>query len=202
MAESSDQKLQSELCWCIDQLKISLDSGKLNERQVKETEKAIKTLQNPKAPLVKRRQLMRVKFGDYRSKMENEQKNLKLAEPKFMQKKATSSNSDKAKVFKKRVVLSTANRSNSKCDLSAAAAATNSQESGGGGGFKFNFNVGDEKDQRSGPTSVDKTSASSEASKSTSAAEHRATTITSGPYKSFHFQKSDNSFKFNFGQPS
>ena len=33
MAEGNDQKLQSELCWCIDQLKISLDSGKLNERQ-------------------------------------------------------------------------------------------------------------------------------------------------------------------------
>ena len=33
MAETSDQKLQSELCWCIDQLQISLESGKLSERQ-------------------------------------------------------------------------------------------------------------------------------------------------------------------------
>lgn len=41
--------------------------------------RAIKTLRNDKAPLVKKRQVMRTLFGDYRKKMEEERcKQLKL----------------------------------------------------------------------------------------------------------------------------
>lgn len=46
-----------------------------------EARRAIKTLRNEKAPLVKKRQLMRAMFGDYRKKMEEEWcKELKLME--------------------------------------------------------------------------------------------------------------------------
>lgn len=45
---------------------------------VKDTVQAIKSLQNPKAPLVRKRQLMRLKCGDYRAKMEAENKQFKL----------------------------------------------------------------------------------------------------------------------------
>jgi len=48
---------------------------------VEEALRAIKTLRNDKAPLVKKRQLMRAMFGDYRKKMEEELcKELKLME--------------------------------------------------------------------------------------------------------------------------
>lgn len=48
---------------------------------VEEALRAIKTLRNDKAPLVKKRQLMRAMFGDYRKKMEEERcKELKLME--------------------------------------------------------------------------------------------------------------------------
>lgn len=48
---------------------------------VEEALRAIKTLRNGKAPLVKKRQLMRAMFGDYRKKMEEERcKELKLME--------------------------------------------------------------------------------------------------------------------------
>lgn len=43
--------------------------------------RAIKTLRSDKAPLVKKRQLMRAMFGDYRKKMQEEQcRELKLME--------------------------------------------------------------------------------------------------------------------------
>ena len=48
---------------------------------VEEALRAIKTLRNDKAPLVKKRQLMRAMFGDYRKKMEEERcRELKLME--------------------------------------------------------------------------------------------------------------------------
>lgn len=48
---------------------------------VEEALRAIKTLRNDKAPLVKKRQLMRTMFGDYRKKMEEERcKEMKLME--------------------------------------------------------------------------------------------------------------------------
>lgn len=48
---------------------------------VDEALRAIKTLRSDKAPLVKKRQLMRAMFGDYRKKMEEELcKELKVME--------------------------------------------------------------------------------------------------------------------------
>ena len=117
-----------------------------------------------------------MKFGDYRAKMENEEKTLKLAEPKFTQKKLLE-----PKVFKKRVILSSS-RSNSKCDLKPESS-----------GFKFNFEVNDDANHSQAATSQDATKPDVKPIHSK---------ITSGPYKSFHFQKSDNSFKFNFANPS
>ena len=43
-----------------------------------DTMKAIKSLTNPKAPLVKKRQIMRNCFGDYRQKMKDEEKKFKF----------------------------------------------------------------------------------------------------------------------------
>ncbi|XP_030340055.1 uncharacterized protein LOC115607205 isoform X2 [Strigops habroptila] len=79
-SQSGDQ-LWKEVDWCVEQLELGLKTQKSTPKQVEEALRAIKTLRNDKAPLVKKRQLMRVMFGDYRKKMEEELcKELKLME--------------------------------------------------------------------------------------------------------------------------
>ena len=159
----------------------------------KENEKAIKTLQNPKAPLIKKRQLMRTKLGDYRSKMEADEKSLKLADPKFTARKRLGGGRGvgEAKVLKKRVVLTSAGAKTavsalSKCDQSTIMTQPQDNSQSSSGGFKFNFNV----------SSNEKSEAATKPK--SKEPESKRQQITSGPYNSFHFQKSDNSFKFNF----
>ncbi|XP_074961972.1 UPF0488 protein C8orf33 homolog isoform X4 [Phalacrocorax aristotelis] len=77
----SDDQLWKEVDWCVEQLELGLKTQKSTPKQVEEALHAIKTLRNDKAPLVKKRQLMRAMFGDYRKKMEEERcKELKLME--------------------------------------------------------------------------------------------------------------------------
>ncbi|XP_075293073.1 UPF0488 protein C8orf33 homolog isoform X2 [Opisthocomus hoazin] len=77
----SDDQLSKEVDWCMKQLELGLKTQKSTPKQVEEALRAIKTLRNDKAPLVKKRQLMRAMFGDYRKKMEEELcKELKLME--------------------------------------------------------------------------------------------------------------------------
>ncbi|KAJ8037798.1 UPF0488 protein C8orf33-like [Holothuria leucospilota] len=72
--ESAAEKFQKELCWCIQQLEMGLANMKPNPRQAQEVEKVLRTLKSPKAPIAKKRQVMRTTFGDYRSKMLEEEK--------------------------------------------------------------------------------------------------------------------------------
>ena len=46
--------------------------------QVRDSLKTITILKNPKTPLVKKRQLMSITFGDYRTKMRKEEKTLRF----------------------------------------------------------------------------------------------------------------------------
>jgi len=46
---------------------------------VEEARKAWKTLSNPNSPLVSKRQTMRMMFGNYRQKMEEEEKQFSLS---------------------------------------------------------------------------------------------------------------------------
>ncbi|XP_040212557.1 UPF0488 protein C8orf33 homolog isoform X3 [Rana temporaria] len=74
-----DSDLQRELDWCVEQLKIGLQRKKSTSKQVEEAMRTMKTLRSEKVALVKKRQVMRTMFGDYRQKMEEErQKQLKL----------------------------------------------------------------------------------------------------------------------------
>ena len=123
-ANDQEVKLQNELCWCIEQLSMSIESGKLSERKgnkrrivgptlhyhrplfatfflrlfcllsfgahyvalqhlfyfisAREVHKTMQVLQNPKSALIKKRQIMRTTFGDYRAKMAKEEKNFKF----------------------------------------------------------------------------------------------------------------------------
>ncbi|KAM9817154.1 UPF0488 protein C8orf33 homolog [Neosynchiropus ocellatus] len=69
---SAEEQLNRELDWCIEQLELGLNSQKATSRQKEEASRALKTLHSSKAPLVKKRQVMRAMAGDYRKKMEEE----------------------------------------------------------------------------------------------------------------------------------
>ncbi|XP_072125352.1 UPF0488 protein C8orf33 homolog isoform X2 [Mobula birostris] len=76
---SAEEQLWREVDWCIEQLELGLRSQKSSQKQVDEALCACRTLRSEKAPLVKKRQVMRSIFGDYRRRMEEErQKQLKL----------------------------------------------------------------------------------------------------------------------------
>ncbi|NXN14437.1 CH033 protein, partial [Indicator maculatus] len=76
-----DEQLWKEVAWCVEQLELGLKTQKSTPRQAAEAVQAIRTLRSDKAPLVKKRQLMRAMFGDYRKKMEEEWcRELKLME--------------------------------------------------------------------------------------------------------------------------
>lgn len=70
-------RFEVELKWCVEQLESQLSSKKLNQRQLEDTNKALKVLINPTAPLIKKRQLMRASFGDYRQTMKEEEMKFK-----------------------------------------------------------------------------------------------------------------------------
>ncbi|XP_072228936.1 UPF0488 protein C8orf33 homolog [Leuresthes tenuis] len=69
---SSEEQLNRQLDWCIEQLELGMKSQKGTSKQKEEASHALKTLRSSKAPLVKKRQVMRVMTGDYRKKMEDE----------------------------------------------------------------------------------------------------------------------------------
>ncbi|XP_053197551.1 UPF0488 protein C8orf33 homolog [Scomber japonicus] len=69
---SAEEQLKRELDWCIEQLELGMTSQKGTPKQKEEASRALKTLRSSKAPLVKKRQVMRAMTGDYRKKMEEE----------------------------------------------------------------------------------------------------------------------------------
>lgn len=109
------QKFELELCWCIQQLQTSLKNGKLNAKQMEEQQKVLNTLMSTSAPIIKKRQVMRMTFGDYRAKMEAENK-------KFQ----TQSNANRIKV-------TTATPSKNSMFLRKSIFAKSGKD------FKFNF---------------------------------------------------------------
>ncbi|XP_056359256.1 UPF0488 protein C8orf33 homolog isoform X6 [Oenanthe melanoleuca] len=77
----SDEQLRKEVDWCVNQLELGLKTQKPTPKQAEEALRAIRILRSDKAPLVKKRQLMRAMFGDYRKKMQEELcRELKLME--------------------------------------------------------------------------------------------------------------------------
>ncbi|XP_005755276.1 UPF0488 protein C8orf33 homolog isoform X1 [Pundamilia nyererei] len=67
-----EEQLKRELDWCIEQLELGLKCQKGTPKQKDEASRALKTLRSSKAPLPKKRQVMRAVTGDYRKKMEEE----------------------------------------------------------------------------------------------------------------------------------
>lgn len=69
---TTEQQLKRELDWCIEQLELGMATLKATQKQKEEASRALKTLRSSKAPLAKKRQVMRAMSGDYRKKMEEE----------------------------------------------------------------------------------------------------------------------------------
>lgn len=114
----NQEKFEVELCWCVQQLQKALNSGKLNNKQVQDHTKSLNVLMSSTAPVIKKRQVMRMAFGDYREKMAAEEKKVSKSATNMKLKPATT---NKKTMFLKKSVF-TSNSDNS---------------------FKFNFNVDD-----------------------------------------------------------
>ncbi|XP_012277101.1 UPF0488 protein CG14286 [Orussus abietinus] len=74
--EALQDQFELELCWCIQQLESGLHKVKLQEKQKQNVNKYVHALKSNKVPPIKKRQIMRATFGDYRAKMAEEEKRL------------------------------------------------------------------------------------------------------------------------------
>ncbi|KAJ9595758.1 hypothetical protein L9F63_013077 [Diploptera punctata] len=77
--DNAAQQFELELKWCIQQLEGVLSANKMNSRQVQDTTRSLTVLKSKNAPMVKKRQVMRASFGDYRAKMAEEEKKMNKA---------------------------------------------------------------------------------------------------------------------------
>uniref|UniRef100_A0A2M4C0M9 Uncharacterized protein n=1 Tax=Anopheles marajoara TaxID=58244 RepID=A0A2M4C0M9_9DIPT len=75
-----DQQFELELYWCIQQLESQLPNLQGNTKKWTDTNKMINTLKSSNQPIIRKRQIMRTTFGDYRSKMAAEQQTLAVVE--------------------------------------------------------------------------------------------------------------------------
>nr|XP_046232683.1 UPF0488 protein C8orf33 homolog [Scatophagus argus] len=101
---SAEEQLNRQLDWCIEQLELGMRSQKGTPKQKEEASRALKTLRSSKAPLAKKRQVMRAMTGDYRKKMEEEKtKQYKLIQNEIASAKVkVASESPKKCVFHRR----------------------------------------------------------------------------------------------------
>lgn len=73
-SQSADDKFQCELNWCIEQLEMGLAFQKPDKRQAEVVHRHLRSLNSSKTPMPRKRQLMFSLFGDYRKKMQEEDK--------------------------------------------------------------------------------------------------------------------------------
>ncbi|XP_061911912.1 UPF0488 protein C8orf33 homolog isoform X2 [Entelurus aequoreus] len=101
---SAEEEFKRQLDWCVEQLQLGMKSQKATTKQREDASHALKTLRSSKAPLVKKRQVMRATAGDYRKKMEDEQsKQFKLIQSELASAKLkVKSESPKKSVFHRR----------------------------------------------------------------------------------------------------
>ncbi|XP_061823582.1 UPF0488 protein C8orf33 homolog [Nerophis lumbriciformis] len=101
---SAEEEFKRQLDWCVEQLQLGLKSQKATMKQREDASHALKTLRSSKAPLVKKRQVMRAMAGDYRKKMEDEQsKQFKLIQSELASAQLkVKSESPKKSVFHRR----------------------------------------------------------------------------------------------------
>lgn len=77
------QQFELELHWCIQQLETALATNKMAPKQAQDAAHSLTILRSKKAPVIKKRQVMRSSFGDYRTKMAEEEKKLNKAQERI-----------------------------------------------------------------------------------------------------------------------
>lgn len=148
-------QFEVELCWCVQQLQTALDSGKLAQKVAEDTAKNIKVLTSSTAPLIRKRQVMKLALGDYRAKMQQEEQKLLLAsrQIKFT---PTAESSKKSSFVKKSALLSSGK--DFRFNFPSPAEDTSSKEpqpvkdfdpsslqpAEAGSPFKFNFTIAED----------------------------------------------------------
>lgn len=205
-AESMAVKFEQELVWCIEQLQLGLETQNPTSRQAVEAEKALKILLSAKAPMIKKRQVMRNTFGDYRKKMAEMERKSSAAVKKGVISPAVSKNLQKSTFFKKsgsksvdsgqtipdgsdelkiknQSTISDENSVAQSSDLSAGGDLNSS--------FQFSFKIDDS-------STVDTVTTQPESSQDIEAMDN----VTDKEGETIQFRKSDNTFRFNFSQPS
>ncbi|CAB3247069.1 unnamed protein product [Arctia plantaginis] len=172
--EESLRQFQLELCWCIQQLERSLNEKKGTEKQLQEAWKVLTVLKNNNQPMIRKRQLMRTHFGDYRAKMAAEEK--KLAKMASKIKISDVPDKPKATFLRKSAFLTTGDES-----------------------FRFNFHIAPEQAGASSSIIPDVTTETSQNNSNTK----KEVVISNEKIgeenvKSFKFSFSNTDFKFNF----
>ncbi|GAB6031272.1 hypothetical protein CHUAL_009072 [Chamberlinius hualienensis] len=71
--EKPADNFEAELRWCIEKLKLLLSSTNSSQKQTDIRKKAISVLSDVKAPLIKKRSVMRTSLGDYRTQMKEDE---------------------------------------------------------------------------------------------------------------------------------
>ncbi|XP_051174236.1 UPF0488 protein CG14286 [Leptopilina boulardi] len=91
----AEDRFEVELLWCIQQLQTLLIDGKMTDKQLYIASKNLNTLKSNSASLIKKRQIMRNTFGDYRAKMSEDEKKYKKSNStiKFTSPTSTKNNS-------------------------------------------------------------------------------------------------------------
>ncbi|KAG6461348.1 hypothetical protein O3G_MSEX012568 [Manduca sexta] len=182
--EETRRQFQLELCWCIQQLERTLSEKKGNEKQLQETWKVLTVLKNNNQPMVRKRQLMRTHFGDYRAKMAAEEK--KLAKLASKIKISEVQDKPKATFLRKSAFLSTGDSS-----------------------FRFNFDLAPEQVDANKNTNPSNTVETNVENDDIAVVNDDNTKINVSDVntdknnveitKKFKFSFSDSEFKFNFG---
>ncbi|KAH8388719.1 hypothetical protein KR200_005896 [Drosophila serrata] len=150
-------QFELELCWCVQQLQDALNGGKLSQKLAEDTAKNLKILTSSTAPLIRKRQVMKLSMGDYRAKMQQEEKKMMLASKQVKFTPAVAA-AKKSSFVKKSALLtsgkdfrfdfavpSTAdNNKNSGVSTPQPVQASGFSHSSTGTPFKFNFCIEEE----------------------------------------------------------
>ncbi|XP_012529792.1 UPF0488 protein CG14286 [Monomorium pharaonis] len=142
LSPEAEDRFELELCWCIQQLEASLGTGKLQEKQVQELSKQLQSLKSNTASLIRKRQIMRNTFGDYREKMAEDER--KFSKTMSTVKFTSSTSADKKSIFIKKATAHMQNL-NKQTDglqsISQSAKQIVSDSNGTETPFQFNFQV-------------------------------------------------------------
>lgn len=123
LSETKCSNFEEELSWCLRQLELGLlrqkDKGTCQQKQ--EAQGILNKLKSSKTPLPRKRQLMKLTFGDYRSKMKQEEEKEERERQSFIR---ISTDTVKTGQYYK-----------------ASQAKDIPQKEKSGAGFKFNFQI-------------------------------------------------------------